>query len=243
MAKRQRRMADMESNVIEISHGWHPPSSFKKLTSNHYRLIQSIKSNPITIVNGPAGSLKTFLSLQTAIALVADGWFNKILYIRQNIQRPNEKGLGFLPGEKSDKLSPLLRPIRDNLEAIMPLGQLEQFLAKGLIEGSDLETIRGRSPLNTILICDESQNVDLVGLETVMTRRAESSKLIMVGDYHGQRDINSRDFDAFELVCKEFAGVFSLINFNKNDILRADSCKDVIEGFERIRAGLADQPI
>lgn len=215
--------------------------SFKQLTPNHHRLVYHIKNSPITLINGPAGSLKTFLTLQTSLSLIDAGHYDKLVYIRQNIQRPREKVLGSLPGDKGDKLSPLLNPIRDNLDAILSPYELASVIESGSIEATDIENLRGRSPLRSILFCDEAQNCDLTALETVMTRRTECSKLVLAGDFKSQRDILDPDFDGYELVCKEFDDVFPVVNLTKSDILRSETNKDVINGFERIKNYLNSQ--
>ena len=228
-------------NVIDLPTS-KPRSTFKRLTANHHRLVHAIRNNPITLINGPAGSLKTFLTLQTALAMIDQGSLDKLIYIRQNIQRPNEKDKGAYPGERADKLSPLLKPIRDNLEAILTPYELAFLLDNGKIEATDIEDLRGRSPLRSFLFCDEAQNCDLTSLETVMTRRTECSVLALAGDYKAQRDIFTRDFDGYELVCNEFKDKFAYIQLNKNDILRSETNKDVITGFENIKAKLTNQP-
>lgn len=216
--------------------GWHPPEHFQQLTANHLRVIRAINTMPITIVNGPPGTLKTFLSLKTLHQQVKDTKLDKLLYVRQNIQRPNEKGLGFRPGVESEKLSPLLKPIEDNLIAIMPPGELDYELRIKRIEGSDMEMLRGRSPLHTGILVDECQNIDFDGLKCALTRLSSSSRMVLCGDFKGQRDMHSKDFDAFEMVCKEFNGVdgFAVINLNYDDILRNPLIRHIVEGFERI---------
>lgn len=226
------------SNLVPINQSWQPPHHFKQLTANHRRMVRAIYENDIVIVHGCPGTLKTFLALQTGLKLIKERQFNKYLYVRQNIQRPNEKGLGFRPGEESDKLSPLIKPIEDNLYAIAPPGEIDYMLRTKRIEGSDMEMVRGRSPLNTILHLDEAQNVDLNGLLCVMTRLADSSKLIITGDYANQRDISSREFDAFREVCREFKQhpKMAVIGLGPDDILRNDLIRDIMEGFDRIKA-------
>jgi len=225
-------------NVIDLPTHHKQPSTFKRLTANHHRLVHAIKTNPITLINGPAGSLKTFLTLQTALAMIDSGRLDKLIYIRQNIQRPNEKDKGSLPGEKADKLSPLLKPIRDNLEAILTPYELAFLIDNQKIEATDIEDLRGRSPLRSFLFCDESQNCDLTALETVMTRRTECSVMVLAGDYKAQRDVLTSEFDGYELVCNEFKDKFAYIQLNKNDILRSETNKDVITGFENIKTRL-----
>jgi phosphate starvation-inducible PhoH-like protein len=226
------------SNLVPINQHWQQPQHFKALTANHRRMVRSIHENDITIVHGCAGTLKTFLALQTGLKLIKDRRFEKFIYARQNIQRPNEKGLGFRPGEESEKLSPLLKPIEDNLAAIAPPGEIDYLLRTKRIEGTDLEMLRGRSPLNAVIHLDEAQNTDLNGLLCVMTRLPESSKLILTGDFKGQRDIDSREFGAFAGVCREFKSHprMAVIGFAQDDILRNELIKDILEGFDRIKA-------
>ena len=64
--------------------------------------------------------------------------------------------------------------------------------------------------------------------------------LALAGDYKAQRDIFTRDFDGYELVCNEFKDKFAYIQLNKNDILRSETNKDVITGFENIKARLTN---
>lgn len=226
------------SNLVPINQNWQPPHHFKQLTANHRRMVKSIYDSDITIVHGCPGTLKTFLALQTGLKLIKERQYSRYLYVRQNIQRPNEKGLGFRPGEEADKLSPLLKPIEDNLNAIAPPGEVDYYLRTKKIEGSDMEMLRGRSPLNTIVHLDEAQNADLNGLLCVMTRLSESSKLIITGDFKGQRDMEGREFGAFEQVCREFKSHprINVLYFSPDDILRNELIKDILEGFDRIKA-------
>jgi phosphate starvation-inducible protein PhoH and related proteins len=245
-AKPKRQKKIRAEKVIGNPEGWNPPSHFQDLTPNHHRLIREINSKNITIANGPPGTLKTFLALKTAFNLVKACQYDKILYVRQNIQRPREKGLGYREGDEKSKLSPLLRPIEDNLHSLMPPGAVEYELRINRIEGSDMEMMRGRSPLNTIIIVDECQNIDFEGLKCVMTRVSSSSKLILLGDFKGQRDMNGRDFDAFEMVCKEFQNVPGIgsVTLTIRDILRNPMIAKILDGFDRIESRRkCDRPI
>jgi len=237
-AKPKRQKKVRSEKVIEISPGWNPPEHFQDLTPNHHRLVREINSKNITIANGPPGSLKTFLALKAAFSLVKNRQYDKILYVRQNIQRPREKGLGYREGDEKSKLSPLLRPIEDNLNALMPPGAVEYELRINRIEGSDMEMLRGRSPLRTVIIVDECQNIDFEGLKCAMTRVPSSSKLILLGDFKGQRDMHGQDFDAFEMVCKEFQNIpgIASVTLTRRDILRNPMITKILDGFDRIES-------
>lgn len=230
-------------NVIDFGcRQWQAPSDFKPLTSNHLRVIKAIQRSPITIVSGPPGSLKTFLALKSGLTLMKQGFYDNYLYVRQNIFRPREQAKGALPGNESDKFSPLLNPIRDNLNAIVPPGELSYLLSKGRISASDVDSIRGRSPLRTVIHGDECQNFDVAGLLCLLTRKTECSKIILTGDFRGQKDIiDDLAFNAFEEVCKEFKGRegFQVIQLTEADILRDESIAHVIEGFANIEKRLS----
>ena len=64
-----------------------------------------------------AGTAKTFYTL--AVGLHAMLEQEKPAYRRILISRPNaqfDDDIGFLPGDESEKIAPLLRPVVDNLE-------------------------------------------------------------------------------------------------------------------------------
>lgn len=94
--------------------------------------------------------------------------------------------------------------------------------------------------MNTILFLDEAQNSDTNALKCVMTRVSESSKLIIAGDFRGQRDLYSSGFDAFEKVCKVFDGKpnFAVIRLGNQDILRNPLIIDILDGFAKIESSI-----
>ena len=58
----------------------------------------------------------------------------------------------------------------------------EYFFERGIIKIQALEMIRGRSIMDTIFIIDETQNIDPEFIKTIVTRAAEGSKFIFLGD-------------------------------------------------------------
>ena len=77
---------------------------------------------PLVIVKGMAGTAKTFYTL--AVGLHAMLEQEEPAYRRILISRPNaqfDADIGFLPGSEQEKISPLMRPIVDNLEILLDL--------------------------------------------------------------------------------------------------------------------------
>jgi PhoH-like ATPase len=136
----------------------------------------------VTII-GKAGSGKTLISLAAALQQV----LQKNLYQRILIARPIQpmgKDIGFLPGDISAKLNPWMQPIYDNLELLMGLDyqMLESHKEEGTIQVEPLTYIRGRSIPNSFMLIDESQNLSLAELKTIITRMGENSKIVLTGD-------------------------------------------------------------
>ena len=77
---------------------------------------------PLAIIQGPAGTAKTFYALAAGLEQVLEAEerpYRKILVCRPNAQF--DADIGFLPGSEQEKISPLMRPIVDNLEILLDL--------------------------------------------------------------------------------------------------------------------------
>lgn len=162
-----------------------------------WALTAPVEEIPLVILQGPAGCAKTFLSLAAGLSQVYLGQGKKDVseYSRIMISRPNttaaDPGFGFLPGDLSDKMEPLIASYRDNLEEIVGLKEddkeaikmmVEDYFESGTIELCPLNFIRGRSIHNTYLICDEAQNANKLLIRDVITRAGRKSKFVIAGD-------------------------------------------------------------
>lgn len=140
----------------------------------------------VTLV-GKAGTGKTILALAAGLEKVLEGEvrYNRMLITRPIVPLGND--LGFLPGDKEDKIRPWMQPIYDNLEFlcnehIQPNGCADYLLANGKIELEALTYIRGRSIPRQFIICDESQNLSPHVIKTILTRVGNGSKIVFTGD-------------------------------------------------------------
>ncbi|MCM3160352.1 PhoH family protein [Metabacillus litoralis] len=140
---------------------------------------------PLVTLIGKAGTGKTLLALAAGLMQTEDlGSYKKLLVARPIV--PVGKDLGFLPGEKEEKLRPWMQPIFDNLEYLFNTkkpGELDAILAgMGSIEVEALTYIRGRSIPEQIIIIDEAQNLTKHEVKTILTRVGERSKIVLMGD-------------------------------------------------------------
>ncbi len=159
-------------------------------------LMTNAQEAPLVIVKGMAGTAKTFYTL--AVGLHAMMEQDKPEYRRILISRPNaqfDDDIGFLPGDESEKIAPLLRPVIDNLELLVDQNEKERFsderslsrkveelFARGLIDAQALNFIRGRSVSKTYLVIDEAQNLTPKQAKGIITRAGMGTKIILLGD-------------------------------------------------------------
>ncbi|MBI1191157.1 MAG: AAA family ATPase [Tepidisphaera sp.] len=149
---------------------------------------------------GTAGTGKTLLALAAGMSRVFnEGRYDKLLVARPIM--PLGRDIGYLPGDKDEKLTAWMQPIFDNLGYLMstrgasnqaPESQsTEQRIAKLMADGKlvlePLTYIRGRSIPHQFMIVDEAQNLTPHEVKTIASRVGEGTKLVLTGDI-GQID-------------------------------------------------------
>ncbi|OQM46417.1 hypothetical protein B6A27_06930 [Anoxybacillus sp. UARK-01] len=149
-----------------------------------FELLMRKDVSLVTLI-GKAGTGKTLLALAAGLMQTEDlGTYKKLLVARPIV--PVGKDIGFLPGEKQEKLRPWMQPIFDNLEYLFNTkkpGELDAILAgMSSIEVEALTYIRGRSLPEQFIIIDEAQNLTKHEVKTILTRVGEKSKIILMGD-------------------------------------------------------------
>ena len=159
-------------------------------------LMAPVEEIPLVILEGPAGTAKTFLSTASGIDQTIrlgkkrEGTYSKVIITRNNVLADADHGA--LPGDLDDKLFPLMAPFYDNLESIFSIEsgnedpaeirmQIDDLFENGVIEAFSMAYIRGRSLSNTFLILDECQNATRGQILTCLTRAAEKCKIVIAG--------------------------------------------------------------
>ncbi|TJY43394.1 PhoH family protein [Cohnella pontilimi] len=140
---------------------------------------------PLVTLTGRAGTGKTLLTLAAGLMKVEDEHKYKKLLIARPVV-PMGKDIGYLPGEKDEKLRPWMQPIYDNLEFLFDTkkaGDLDKILmGLGSIQVEALTYIRGRSIPGQFIIIDEAQNLSKHEVKTIVSRVGENSKIVLLGD-------------------------------------------------------------
>lgn len=143
----------------------------------------------IKLLTGRFGTGKTLLLVVAALEAIEQGRFDRIIWVRNNVQVKDTDPLGALPGDAYDKLLPYLGPMIDHVGG--PDG------AKMLVDEHKLEVIplahlRGRSIRNSIIISSEAENLTKEHIQLLIGRVDEGSNLWM------DADLKQRDKSIFE---------------------------------------------
>ena len=148
---------------------------------------------------GPAGGGKTILSLAAGLDHLSNGEVEKIMAIKPIIP-VGGNDIGYLKGDKNEKLFQWLKPVFDNLQAIdmfkgrrrrdrdddddmgerQPLG--DKMLADGTLELEALTYMRGRSLHGYWVVLDETQNTTTHEIKTALSRIGDKTKVIFLAD-------------------------------------------------------------
>lgn len=144
---------------------------------------------PIKLITGPFGSGKSMIMIEGMIEALQKNKFEKIIFIRNNIQVKDTDALGALPGDELAKTLPYVMPLADHCGGIEGLKTL---IDTGRLEVIPLGFLRGRSIRNSILYSMESENLTKEHIQLIMGRIDEGSQLWMDGD------IKQRDRSSFE---------------------------------------------
>lgn len=135
---------------------------------------------------GRWGSGKDFLMINTALQLIEEHKYDKIVWVVQNFGVKDTKDIGALPGGLNEKLMPFTNILSDKLG-----GQsgLNMFIANRQIEIVPLAYMRGRNFDRSILMLSEAENVTKEHMQLLMSRVGEKSMLMVNGDFK-QTDSN-----------------------------------------------------
>ncbi len=182
-----------------------PSSKFIKAKNGLQRCaLDMLMNSDITVaaVLGGYGSGKTYLSMQMALYNVNEkGNQSKILGVREVIGEGKE--IGFLPGSLLEKTGNFFKPLEHSLQG--GEYELERLMQQGILETNVPFFLKGTTYNQTIILCDEAEDLSESQIRLIGTRLGENSKIYLAGDYK-QSQINKKADNPLLKMCREFRG-------------------------------------
>ncbi len=192
-----------------------------------FNLLQN-KDIKIKTALGHYGVGKSYIMIANALDMVMRGQFDKIIFVRNNIDVKDTKDLGSLPGDLYAKALPWVMPIADHVGGI---DALEELYERGLLEVVPLNYLRGRDFKRSIIFCDECENMTKEHIQLLIGRIAKGTELWLAGD------LKQRDKKIFEqnsglrILVERLAGkkLFGVVKLIKGERDEAASYADFLD--------------
>ena len=198
-------------------------------TDKQGELIKAISSSQQTIVFGPAGTGKTYVTATLAADMYLTKQIEKIVITRPMVSVG--KDIGILPGELLDKVAPWALPVLDILIKHLGKASVEIALKSGNIEIAPLALMRGRSFDDAFIICDEAQNITTAELKMLLTRVGEGTTIVLNGDIQ-QTDLRGDSgLTIITNIAKKYKLPVPIVEFGLDDIVRSDICALWVRAF------------
>lgn len=199
------------------------------LNDNQKLYIKALKESSQVIVLGPSGTGKTYIAATYAANQYLMKKINKIIITRPAVSVG--KSLGALPGTLEEKFGPWLSPVLSVLEEQLGKGVVETGIKNGNIVMAPLEYMRGSSFKNAFILADEAQNLDIAQFKMLVTRIGENCQIVLNGDIR-QSDIKEQSGLSKAIhLAKKYSIDASLVEFEIEDIVRSDICRQWVEAF------------
>jgi PhoH-like ATPase len=141
----------------------------------------------IISLGGSAGTGKSALALCAGLEAVLERQQHKKIIVFRPLYAVGGQELGYLPGDKDEKMSPWGQAIFDTLGALVSENVMNEVVDRGILEVLPLTHIRGRSLHDAFVIVDEAQSLERNVLLTVLSRIGQNSRVILTHDV-AQRD-------------------------------------------------------
>jgi phosphate starvation-inducible PhoH-like protein len=199
-------------------------------TKNQAAMMRAIEAKDVVLVDGPFGTGKTIWTCYMGLKGLVDKQHTKIAITAPAV--PAGEDIGFLPGEKDEKMLPHVNQILESIDDWIGKPLRTEMMRAGLLVIEPHAFLRGRSMKNTYFILDESQNASGPQLQTSLSRLGVGSTFIYMGD-NKQNDRTNRDAAYMQFMERyldfKYADYVGFAKLSVEDVRRHPFLKLVVE--------------
>ena len=190
--------------------------------SAEQRIALDILADPsvgIVSLGGNAGTGKSVMALAAGLDAVLERRTHKRILVFRPLFAVGGQDLGFLPGDRDEKMGPWAAAVFDALESIAGAEVVEEVMARDLLEVLPLTHIRGRSLTDTFVIIDEAQNLERAVLLTALSRLGEGSRVVLTHDVAQRDNLRVGRHDGIASVIDAMKGhpLFAHVTFTRSE--------------------------
>ena len=216
----------------------------KPLTPSQEKVFDAWQKNKHLFLFGAAGTGKSFVTMYLALKdILNEQTPYKKLYIVRSLVPTRE--IGFLPGDHEDKANLYQIPYKNMVRFMFEMPDDPSFeMLYGNLKAQDTISfwstsfIRGTTIDNSIVLVDESENLNFHELDSIITRLGVNSKIVFAGDA-AQTDLQKAHEKTGIMDFKKIIDdmdEFESIEFGIDDIVRSGLVKSYL--ISKINLGL-----
>lgn len=207
--------------------------AIKPQTKSQEEAFDEFSSGQNLVMMGPAGAGKTIVAMYLALREVMSKKSNKLVIVRSAVP---SRDIGFLPGSLEEKASLYEAPYADACSVIFGRDDAYDCLKRSnQVAFMTTSYARGINVRDSILFVDEASNMTFHECDTMITRAAEGTRVIVCGD-RKQSDLECNQHEDFVKFCDVLGQMksFSTIVYGIEDVMRSELVREYLRARQRV---------
>ena len=227
LTKRQMKRKPINSGYL---------TQIKPLTPSQEKVFDAFSKQKNLYLYGAAGTGKTFIGMYLALQEILNeqSSYDKLYIVRSLVPT---REIGFLPGDHDDKAELYQIPYQNMVRYMFKMPDDASFdmlyanlKAQETISFWSTSFLRGTTLDNSIVLVDESQNLNFHELDSIITRLGDNTKIIFAGDAAQTDLVKTNERNGILDFMKIIQGMdeFEMVEFGIQDIIRSGLVKSYL---------------
>ena len=227
LTKRQMKRKPINSGYL---------TQIKPLTPSQEKVFDAFSKQKNLYLYGAAGTGKTFIGMYLALQEILNeqSSYDKLYIVRSLVPT---REIGFLPGAHDDKAELYQIPYQNMVRYMFKMPDDASFdmlyanlKAQETISFWSTSFLRGTTLDNSIVLVDESQNLNFHELDSIITRLGVNTKIIFAGDAAQTDLVKTNERNGILDFMKIIQGMdeFEMVEFGIQDIIRSGLVKSYL---------------